>query len=71
MAFGGRLQPAVALDGGHELIHQLPYAYAVKPGDEAWLQRVDEFVAAIKRDGRLEAAAKRHGLAEIVVRKSY
>jgi ABC-type amino acid transport substrate-binding protein len=47
----------------------LPYAYAVKPGDEAWLKRVDEFVAAIKRDGRLEAAAKRSGLAEIVVRK--
>jgi len=49
--------------------HLLPYAYAVKPGDEAWLKRVDEFVAAIKRDGRLEAAAKRNGLAEIVVRK--
>ena len=49
--------------------HQLPYAYAMKPGDDAWLQRVDEFVAAIKRDGRLEAAAKRHGLAEILVRK--
>jgi len=49
--------------------HALPYAYAVKPGDEAWLKRVDEFVAAIKRDGRLEAAAKRHGLGEIVVRK--
>jgi len=49
--------------------HTLPYAYAVKPGDEAWLKRVDEFVAAIKRDGRLEAAAKRHGLGEIVVRK--
>ena len=47
----------------------LPYAYAVKPGDEAWLKRVDEFVAAIKRDGRLDAAAKRSGLAEIVVRK--
>jgi hypothetical protein len=30
---------------------------------------VDEFVAAVKRDGRLEAAAKRNGLAEIVVRK--
>jgi len=40
-----------------------------KPGDEAWLKRVDEFVASIKRDGRLEAAAKRNGLAEIVVRK--
>ena len=49
--------------------HLLPYAYAVKPGDEAWLKRVDEFVAAIKRDGRLEAAAKHNGLAEIVVRK--
>jgi cyclohexadienyl dehydratase len=49
--------------------HMLPYAYAVKPGDEAWLQRVDEFVATIKRDGRLEAAAKRHGLAEILVRQ--
>ena len=47
----------------------LPYAYAVKPGDEAWVKRVDDFVAAIKRDGRLEAAAKRNGLAEIVVRK--
>lgn len=48
--------------------HMLPYAYAVKPGDEAWLRRVDEFVAAIKRDGRLDAAARRHGLTEVVVR---
>ena len=47
----------------------LPYAYAVKPGDEVWLKRVDEFVSAIKSDGRLEAAARRSGLAEIVVRK--
>jgi cyclohexadienyl dehydratase len=27
---------------------------------------VDEFVAAIQRDGRLDAAAKRHGLSAIV-----
>ena len=47
--------------------HQVPYAYAVKPGDEDWLRRVDDFVAEIKRDGRLEAAARRHGLGEIVV----
>jgi ABC-type amino acid transport substrate-binding protein len=47
--------------------HVLPYAYAVKQGDDAWLAQVDEFVARIKRDGRLEAAAKRHGLAPIVV----
>lgn len=49
--------------------HLLPYAYAVKPGDDAWLKRVDEFVAAVKRDGRLAATAKRHGLTEILVRK--
>ncbi|PTT91974.1 amino acid ABC transporter substrate-binding protein [Pelomonas sp. HMWF004] len=46
----------------------LPYGYAVRKGDAAWLARLDEFVAAIKRDGRLAAAAKRHGLSEIVVR---
>ena len=47
--------------------HVLPYAYAVKQGDDAWLAQVDEFVARIKRDGRLQAAARRHGLATIVV----
>ena len=35
----------------------MPYGYAVKPGDDAWLAQVDEFVARIKRDGRLQAAA--------------
>jgi len=49
--------------------HVLPYAYAVKPGDEDWLRRVNEFVAQVKRDGRLQDAAKRHGLTEIVVQK--
>lgn len=48
--------------------HLLPYAYAVKPGDEAWFSYVDGFVSRIKQDGRLDAAAKRHGLTEIVVR---
>jgi len=47
--------------------HQVPYAYAVKPGDDDWLRLVDDFVAGIKRDGRLEAAARRHGLGAIVV----
>jgi len=44
----------------------VPYAYAVKPGDDEWLRAVDEFVAEIKRDGRLERAAKKYGLGEIV-----
>jgi len=48
--------------------HPIPYAYAVKPGDEDWLREVDRFVTQIKRDGRLEGAARRSGLAEILVR---
>jgi cyclohexadienyl dehydratase len=47
--------------------HVLPYAYAVKPGDDAWWTTVDQFVGRIQRDGRLDAAARRHGLAAIVV----
>ncbi len=45
----------------------LPYGYAVRKGDARWLARLDEFVAAIKHDGRLASAAKRHGLSDIVV----
>ncbi len=48
--------------------HVLPYAYAVKPGDDDWLATVDAFVQRIQRDGRLETAARRHGLSQIVVR---
>lgn len=47
--------------------HVLPYAYAVKPGDEEWLAEIDRFVAQVKRDGRLAAAARRYGLGEIIV----
>jgi cyclohexadienyl dehydratase len=49
--------------------HVLPYAYAFKQGDAAWQATVDDFVSRIKRDGRLEAAAARHGLLPIVVRQ--
>jgi ABC-type amino acid transport substrate-binding protein len=48
--------------------HVIPYAYAVKPGDDEWLARVDDFVARIKRNGRLLAAAQHNGLTDIVVR---
>ena len=49
-------------------LHVLPYAYALRQGDAAWLARVDQFVAHIRQDGRLAAAARRHGLSEIVQR---
>jgi cyclohexadienyl dehydratase len=46
--------------------HVLPYAHAMKPGDEEWLATVDAFVARIQADGRLQAAARRHGLLPIL-----
>lgn len=50
-----------------ETYHITPYAWAIAPGDDAWHQRLERFVADIKRDGRLRAAAQRHGLEPIVV----
>jgi ABC-type amino acid transport substrate-binding protein len=46
--------------------HITPYAYAIKPGDDAWYKRLEAFVSDIKRDGRLMAAANRHKLEPIV-----
>jgi len=46
--------------------HVTPYAYAMQPGDDAWHSRLEQFVADIKRDGRLLKAAKQHGLAPMV-----
>jgi cyclohexadienyl dehydratase len=46
--------------------HLTSYAYAMAPGDDRWLARVERFVADVKRDGRLLAAAKKHQLDPIV-----
>ena len=46
--------------------HLTSYAYATRPGDEPWHARVEQFVAAIKRDGRLLESARRHKLDPIV-----
>ena len=43
-----------------------PYAYAVAPGDQVWLNYVNLFLKTIKRDGRLVGAAKKNGLEAIV-----
>jgi ABC-type amino acid transport substrate-binding protein len=48
--------------------HLTSYAYAVAPGDDRWHARAERFVADVKKDGRLVAAAKRHQLEPIVVR---
>jgi hypothetical protein len=53
--------------GPDKPLSPLGYAYAVAPGDDAWLARVDRFVADIKRDGRLVKAARTFKLDPVVV----
>lgn len=47
--------------------HITPYAWAVKPGDDAWLDRVNLFLSKSKTNGSLKQAAQRHGLTPIVL----
>lgn len=49
--------------------HVTPYGWAIAPGDDRWHQRLETFVGAIRDDGRLMAAARRHGLEPIVVNR--
>jgi ABC-type amino acid transport substrate-binding protein len=51
----------------NEAYHITPYAYAMKPGDDVWYERMERFVATIKADGRLLEAARRHQLDPIVL----
>lgn len=43
-----------------------PFAYAVYPGDQIWLNYVNLFVDTIKRNGALEKAAEAHHLQSIL-----
>lgn len=47
--------------------HLTPYAWAVKPGDDDWLLKLDGFLLTVKQNGRLRDAARRHGLDPILV----
>ena len=47
--------------------HMTPYAYAMRPGDDRWHARVEQFVAAAKRSGAMRASAERNGLLPILV----
>lgn len=49
--------------------HITPYAWAMRPGDDRWHSRVEQYLATVKRNGELQAAAERHGLRPIVVLK--
>ncbi len=47
--------------------HITPYAWAMRPGDERWHTRVEQFLSNVKHNGELKAAAARHGLLPILV----
>lgn len=48
--------------------HVTPYAWAMAPGDDRFHARVDKVLADMKRDGRLLANVRRHGLDPMLVR---
>ncbi|MTW20260.1 ABC transporter substrate-binding protein [Allochromatium palmeri] len=50
-----------------ERYHVTPYGWAMAPGNDAFHARVERFIRAVKTDGRLLDAARRHGLEPIVV----
>ena len=56
-----------ALIAPSRTFHVQPYAYASKPGDAEWLATLNAFVARVRQDGRLAAAATRHGLESITL----
>jgi len=49
--------------------HLTDYAWAVAPGDEAWLTRLNRFIDTLRQDGRLQQAAREHNLEPIVVQE--
>ncbi len=51
-----------------ETLAPTPYAYAVPKNDPQWLALVNKFLATVKADGRLTAAAKKNGLLPIVAK---
>jgi hypothetical protein len=45
--------------------HITPYAWAMRPGDDAWHARVESFLQQARRDGTLRQAAERNNLLPI------
>lgn len=47
--------------------HLTYYAWAVKPGDAVWLERLNDFMRRIKKDGRLLQEASKFRLEPVIV----
>lgn len=51
-----------------QAFHLTDYAYALAPGDKSLLDMVNGFISKVKKDGRLQAIARKHKLDLIVVK---
>ena len=49
-------------------VSPLPYGYAIMPGDQAWLDYLNQFIAEQQANGRLRAIAQRHRLEPIIAK---
>lgn len=47
--------------------HITPYAWAMRPGDDRWHGRVEQYLLQARRNGELKAAAERHDLLPIAL----
>ncbi|WP_371324521.1 ABC transporter substrate-binding protein [Dechloromonas sp. ZY10] len=47
--------------------HVTPYAWALRPGDDRWHGRVEQYLLQARRNGELKAAAERHDLLPIAL----
>lgn len=52
-----------------QIVNPVDYGFAVKKGQPEWLAFVNDFIAKIKKDGRLLAAAKANQMEQIVILK--
>jgi ABC-type amino acid transport substrate-binding protein len=47
--------------------YPMTYAWALGPGDTRWLNTVNQFLAAVQADQRLQRAAQRYGLSPMLI----
>lgn len=60
--------PGVRVIAPDKPFEVIAYAFAARPGDDAWVARLDAFLDAVKHDGRLEKIARRWGYEDLILK---
>lgn len=47
-------------------VHPLPYAYAVKTGDDRWVKELNDALKQLRQQGLFKAAAAHHGMEDLL-----